>query len=73
MICTGCPHWDIADKKADKTFNYVMHHSVAHLLKYWKIISKVDPNLVDLLDQIFQYENQRISLHEIKQHIYYTL
>eukprot|EP01084_Bolivina_argentea_P050215 92334_1 len=58
MIATGCPPWEIASRN-DKTFSYVMHHSIGDLLKYWKIIDDVDPHLVDLLNRIFKYEKKK--------------
>eukprot|EP00483_Globobulimina_turgida_P000787 UN00788 len=69
MIATGCPPWDVADK-TDKTFNYVMKYSIEDLLTYWKIIDDVDDDLIHLLDSIFQCQQDRISIYDIKNHIY---
>ena len=52
----------------DKSFAQVISGQMDKLLIKWKRIQYVDAQLIDLLNQIFQYEDKRISLQQIKQH-----
>eukprot|EP00483_Globobulimina_turgida_P010191 UN10210 len=67
MLCVGFPPFNVADKK-DEPFAYVMNGDMMELLTAWGVLDYFDSRLFDLIDSIFEYEDYRISLQDIKQH-----
>eukprot|EP01083_Nonionella_stella_P080408 220997_1 len=68
-MCIGSIPWQIAHE-SDAVFAFLLQHSVADLLKYWNIQSYIDAPLMDIFDSIFQDEDDRITVSDIKKHLY---
>eukprot|EP01084_Bolivina_argentea_P007324 13760_1 len=68
MLLTGGNPWCFAHE-SDKAFVYAKNNSVEQLLKCWNI-DYVNKHSIFLLESIFQCENERISLSDIKKYFY---
>ena len=66
-LCSGVAPWNVADK-SDETYMYMTSGFMKGLLKSWNLSQYVDDDLTDLLQAVFQDENNRISLQKIKDH-----
>ena len=67
MLVTGLAPWRVADK-SDETYCYILKHGLSKLFHAWNLMDYVDANILDLMQSIFQYEKNRISLDKIMRH-----
>ncbi len=66
MLTVGHPPW-IAAKSTDVVFQYIMDGCICEVLQSWNVLHYFNEESISLLTSIFKYENDRISLFEIKQ------
>merc|ERR1712130_437790 len=67
MMLGGCAPF----KKAhhlDKSYGMIMAGDIRLCLSQWRKLEYFDEDALDLIDSIFQFEEERISLEQIKQH-----
>eukprot|EP00483_Globobulimina_turgida_P009954 UN09973 len=68
MVATGKSPFNTASE-TDKPFLYIMEYGkLLDLLIAWDILKFIDEDLFDLISSIFQYEQHRINIDQIKQH-----
>eukprot|EP01083_Nonionella_stella_P074428 201905_1 len=70
MMIFGCPPWSAAHMK-DTRFNLIMNGYIRNLLRAWEVDHYADDALIDLLECIFEYEEDRIDVDGIKKHPWY--
>ena len=66
MMVVGSAPWH-QSKKGDKSFDMIMNGDMLKLLEDWERDHYVNDDLLELLEAIFKYEVDRISLEGIKQ------
>ena len=64
MIFGGLP-WDIAINY-DQSFKCIINGYIIQLLSHWNKINYVDNELINLFEGIFKFEQDRMTLDEIK-------
>eukprot|EP01084_Bolivina_argentea_P101902 182630_1 len=67
MIITCISPWNVAND-SDQNFIYIMDGKLIDLLAEWNILYYFDEELIDLFENIFQYESNRISINKIEKH-----
>ena len=67
MMLTGTAPWQVATK-SDEAYKYMTGGFMKGILKSWGVLIFVDDNLLDLFEQIFQDEDNRINLKQIEKH-----
>eukprot|EP01083_Nonionella_stella_P099061 278604_1 len=67
MLSFGSPPWHVAQAQ-DALFCIVMNGQVVDLLHAWKLSTYINPHALDLLQSIFKYEEDRISIREMERH-----
>eukprot|EP01083_Nonionella_stella_P175723 612773_1 len=68
MMLFGCAPWHVADE-SDVLFNVIMNGGMGNVFKSWDV-QDLDEDLIDLLQSLYQYEDSRISLNAIKNHLW---
>ena len=69
----GCEPWT-KPEKGDKFFDLIMNGKLNELLKTWNLYEMVDDgDLLELLNGFFRYEDDRITLEEIKKYQWYKV
>jgi len=66
MLIIGGAPWNRACKK-DKSFTRIMNGEIVSILKEWKKISYINDELLELFGLIFQFEENRADIDQIKQ------
>jgi serine/threonine protein kinase len=66
-MVTGVVLWRIADR-SDNIFNHVINGNINRVIQRWNLFKYVDDDLINLFHAIFKYEQDRITLTQIKQH-----
>lgn len=66
MAAGGCP-WSVA-KPTDECFRLIMQGQIRSVLETWNRLSYFDQDLLDLLANIFQFQEKRISVAQIQRH-----
>ena len=64
MVFGVCP-WKIADK-SDQLYVRIMNGELIEILTSWKRLHYATTDLIKLFNDIFQIEEKRIGLEEIK-------
>eukprot|EP01084_Bolivina_argentea_P140236 246604_1 len=67
MMITGTHPWREATE-SDERFRYIRNGHLLQLLTVWNRSHFVNKELLDLFNKIFQYEDKRINLEQLKQH-----
>ena len=67
MMLTGTVPWEIAHQ-SDESYKCMTNGFMKGLLKSWDLIKFVDDDTLDLFENIFQDEVNRISLEKIRMH-----
>ena len=65
MMIIGSAPWH-QTLKGDKFFDMIMNGDMLQLLETWKRDHYITDDIMELLEAIFQYEENRITLQEIK-------
>lgn len=65
VLYTGCFPF-LCAHKSDNDFLFVFKHGIGELLRGWKMEKYVCSNLICLLDTIFKFEEDRVSLDRIE-------
>lgn len=65
MMIIGSAPWSIAIQ-SDPSFIHIMNGNLLLVLDSWKKLSYVDKDLIQLFDSFFKYENERITMEQLK-------
>eukprot|EP01084_Bolivina_argentea_P037927 70131_1 len=69
ILSCGCPPWNAA-RVTDDVFVLMMSGRIVDVLMAWDLSAYIDLSLIDLLQSIFEYEEDRISVSQMNQHRY---
>eukprot|EP01083_Nonionella_stella_P192794 712422_1 len=67
MLTIGCAPWKKADIN-DEHFKKIMNGKMMDVIQKWGRNKYINGSIVDLLNKIFQNEETRISMSDLKQH-----
>jgi len=69
-LSIGTAPWRRAHE-SDTMFMYIINGQIDKLLTVWNKMHYVDWNWIDLISSIFQYEDKRVDIKAIKEHLKY--
>eukprot|EP01083_Nonionella_stella_P069497 185278_1 len=67
MLSFGCPPWNSA-RLSDDMFCCILNGHIVELLKAWSVWMCADLDGIDLIQSIFKYEENRITVTQMLQH-----
>jgi len=67
MMLIGAPPYG-APLSSNPAFNFIVNGRLRDVLKHWKRLGMVNKPVLDLLNRIFKYEKDRITMDELLQH-----
>ena len=65
MMIIGSAPWSIA-MPSDPSFVHMMNGNILWVLNGWKKLSYIDKDIIHLFQLFFKYENQRITMEQLK-------
>ena len=66
----GSEPW-VTSKKGDQCFDLIINGKLTELLKAWNKYELINVDLLELFNGFFRYENDRITIEEIKKNKWY--